>query len=124
MNQKWLNSPIKDDPVLQSNVAGVINFADAGPNTRSTELVFMLGDNTKQDKKGFAPFGKITTAAGLATARAVLPVEGGCTGSLLTIRVNLYVLEVDVADGATQARILATVTVGWWTHTAVPVRNR
>lgn len=82
MNQKWLNSPIKDDPVLQSNVAGVINFADAGPNTRSTELVFMLGDNTKQDKKGFAPFGKITTAAGLATARAVFNPTPNNTGGI------------------------------------------
>lgn len=42
MNAKWLHSPIKDDPVIQSNTAGKINFADAGPNTRSTELVFMV----------------------------------------------------------------------------------
>ena len=64
MNDNWLHSAIKDDPVTQRNVAGVINFADAGPNTRTTELVFMLGDNLKQDKAGFAPFGKISTAAG------------------------------------------------------------
>lgn len=42
MNAKWLNSKIKDDPVKQSNTVGRINFADAGPNTRSTELVFMV----------------------------------------------------------------------------------
>lgn len=42
MNAKWLNAQIKDDPVTQSNTAGRINFADAGPNTRSTELVFMV----------------------------------------------------------------------------------
>ena len=34
------------------------------PNTRTTELVFMLGDNLKQDKAGFAPFGKIASKAG------------------------------------------------------------
>lgn len=48
-----------------------MNYADSGPNTRSTELVFMLGDNTKQDKAGFAPFGKISSASGLAVARAI-----------------------------------------------------
>ena len=82
MNARWLNSPIKDDPVRQSNTAGMINFADAGPNTRSTELVFMLGDNTKQDKKGFAPFGKITSAAGLATARAIFNPTPNNTGGI------------------------------------------
>ena len=34
------------------------------PNTRTTELVFMLGDNLKQGKAGFAPFGKIASKAG------------------------------------------------------------
>ena len=66
----------------------------------------------------------VATQEQRSCARCHSLVEGGCTGSSLTIRVNLYVLEVDVADGATQARILATITVGWWTHTAVPVRNR
>ena len=36
MNQQWLHAPIKDDPVTQPNVAGVINFADAGPVHQTT----------------------------------------------------------------------------------------
>ena len=71
LNDEWLDAAIKDDPVTQSNTAGMVNYADAGPNTRSTELVFMLGDNTKQDAAGFAPFGKISTPAGLAVARKI-----------------------------------------------------
>ena len=82
LNSKWLGSHIKDDPVTQSNTAGAVNFADAGPNTRSTELVFMLGDNTKQDAKGFAPFGRITSAAGLATARAIYNPTPSDTGGV------------------------------------------
>jgi len=79
MNQRWLHAPIKDDPVIHSNVAGVINFADAGPNTRTTELVFMLGDNLKQDKAGFAPFGKIVTTAGFEVARSIFNPTPCCS---------------------------------------------
>lgn len=68
--------------MTQSNTAGVINYADAGPNTRSTELVFMLGDNTKQDAKGFAPFGKISTKQGLAVARAIFNPTPNNTGGV------------------------------------------
>jgi cyclophilin family peptidyl-prolyl cis-trans isomerase len=79
MNKQWLHAPIKDDPVTQPNVAGVINFADAGPNTRTTELVFMLGDNLKQGKAGFAPFGRIASKAGLEVARAIFNPTPCCT---------------------------------------------
>lgn len=82
MNAKWLHSLIKDDPVTQSNTAGIINYADAGPNTRSTELVFMLGDNTNQDAKGFVPFGRIATKDGLAVARAIFNPTPNNTGGI------------------------------------------
>eukprot|EP01047_Picozoa_sp_COSAG01_P123668 COSAG01_NODE_52624_length_345_cov_0.865854_1_plen_70_part_01 len=42
----------------------------------------MLGDNTKQDKAGFAPFGKISSASGLAAARAIYNPTPNNTGGI------------------------------------------
>src|SRR6516162_1638056 len=52
---------LKDDPVKQSNKRGYITFANAGPNSRSTQLFINLVDNTflDPDAMHFAPFGQI-----------------------------------------------------------------
>jgi len=34
----WNAAPIKDDPVKQSNTRGMITYAMAGPNTRTTQV--------------------------------------------------------------------------------------
>ena len=56
---------LKDDKRKKSNEAGTIVFANAGPNTRSTQLFINLGDNDFLDDEVkmrgsiFAPFGKV-----------------------------------------------------------------
>ena len=59
----WQNANIKDDPVTHSNLTGTITFANAGNNSRTTQVFVNLGDNTQLDSYPghFAPFGKITS---------------------------------------------------------------
>jgi peptidyl-prolyl cis-trans isomerase A (cyclophilin A) len=69
ISAKWANANIADDPVVASNVAGTLTFADAGPNTRTTQVFINLVDNTSLDGDGFSPVCKITNAEGLAVAQ-------------------------------------------------------
>ena len=56
----WRTAQIPDDAVKASNTRGAITFATAGPNTRTTQLFISFGDNSRLDKTGFSPFGKVT----------------------------------------------------------------
>jgi peptidyl-prolyl cis-trans isomerase A (cyclophilin A) len=57
----WKYAYIKDDPVTQKNVKGMMTFANAGKNTRTTQVFVNLGTNTYLDRRaGFSPFGVIT----------------------------------------------------------------
>ncbi|HZD87307.1 MAG TPA: peptidylprolyl isomerase [Gaiellaceae bacterium] len=63
----WANATIRDDRVRHPNARGTIDFADAGPNTRTTQVFVNLAANTWLDSRGFAPFGVVTS--GFATLR-------------------------------------------------------
>ena len=65
ISKAWQNATIRDDPVKHSNKRGTIVFADAGPNTRTTQVFVNLGNNAGLDGQGFAPFGTVTS--GFAT---------------------------------------------------------
>src|SRR5580692_8501551 len=56
----WEHAPIKDDPVVQSNLKGYITYAMGGPNTRTTQLFINLVDNKRLDGMGFPAFGQVT----------------------------------------------------------------
>lgn len=61
VSSAWQNATIGDDAVKASNTRGTITFADAGPNTRTTQVFVNLGDNASLDGQGFSPFGRVTS---------------------------------------------------------------
>jgi peptidyl-prolyl cis-trans isomerase A (cyclophilin A) len=65
ISRAWQHATIRDDPVRHTNARGTIDFADAGPNTRTTQVFVNLAANKQLDGAGFAPFGLVTS--GFAT---------------------------------------------------------
>jgi peptidyl-prolyl cis-trans isomerase A (cyclophilin A) len=62
VNRLWSNANLPDDPVTQHNRRGMVTYATAGPNTRSTQIFVNLKDNSASlDRTGFAPFGKVVS---------------------------------------------------------------
>lgn len=73
----WKEHSLADEPVVESNVRGVVSFARAGPETRSYTLFVNLADNVRLDAleaggvRGYPPIGRIT--AGLAVVDGFYP---------------------------------------------------
>jgi peptidyl-prolyl cis-trans isomerase A (cyclophilin A) len=64
----WREARIKDDPVRQSNKRGLITFATAGPDTRTTQVFINFADNNMRDRQGFAPFGQVVSGMNVVDA--------------------------------------------------------
>jgi len=65
VNDAWMRERIPDDPVVLSNVRGVVTFAAAGPETRTTQVFINLRDNSHLDADGFAPIGRVVEGMGV-----------------------------------------------------------
>jgi peptidyl-prolyl cis-trans isomerase A (cyclophilin A) len=58
-NEPWLKVRIPDDSVAQSNLRGTLTFATEGKDTRANQLFINLADNSRLDRMGFSPIGKV-----------------------------------------------------------------
>jgi peptidyl-prolyl cis-trans isomerase A (cyclophilin A) len=65
---RWRGAQIGDDPVTQSNKRGMITFAMAGPNTRTSQVFINFNDNSQLDQSGFAPFGRVVSGMNVVEA--------------------------------------------------------
>ena len=64
----WRTRTIPDDPPKQSNTRGMVAFAFAVPNGRTTQVFISLRDNSNLDGQGFAPFGRVVEGMDVADA--------------------------------------------------------
>jgi peptidyl-prolyl cis-trans isomerase A (cyclophilin A) len=65
---RWRGAQISDDPVTQSNKRGMVTFAMAGPNTRTSQVFINFNDNSQLDQSGFAPFGRVVSGMNVVDA--------------------------------------------------------
>src|SRR4051794_18198621 len=66
---RWRTRTIPDDPRTRSNVRGMVAFAFAEPNARTTQVYIALRDlSDPQDAQGFAPFGRVVEGMDVADA--------------------------------------------------------
>ncbi len=81
ISQAWERAVIPDDPPSQGNTRGMVTFATAGANTRTTQVFINLGDNSTLDHMGFTPFGKITSGMDVVDQLFAGYGEGAPNGS-------------------------------------------
>ena len=59
IHDRWRKYFIVDDPRTHMNLRATLAFAQAGPNTRATEIFINLADNKGLDEQDFVPFAKV-----------------------------------------------------------------
>jgi peptidyl-prolyl cis-trans isomerase A (cyclophilin A) len=77
----WHDANIPDDPVRQSNTRGMITFATAGPNTRTTQVFINFADNRALNRQGFAPFGQVVSGMSVVDSLFADYGEGAPSGN-------------------------------------------
>ncbi len=78
--KRWRTRTFPDDPRTQSNVRGMVAFAFAEPNARTSQVYIALKDlSDPQDAQGFAPFGRVIE--GMDVADALNSEYGESSGS-------------------------------------------
>ena len=81
ISKVWRDANIKDDPVKASNKRGMITFATAGPDTRTTQVFVNFGNNAGLDDQGFAPFGQVISGMEVVDALYAEYGEGAPQGA-------------------------------------------
>ena len=82
VNRIWRRAAINDDPAgKKSNTRGMVTFATAGPNMRTTQLFINYGNNARLDSMGFAPFGKVIEGMKVVDAIEGVYGEGAPAGN-------------------------------------------
>ena len=59
VNKVWKDATIQDDAVKATNSRGMVSFATAGKDTRTTQVFINFGNNANLDGMGFSPFGQV-----------------------------------------------------------------
>ena len=60
IQRNWENATITDEKVTQGNTRGFVTFAkSSAPNSRTTQVFINFADNSRLNRDGFAPFGKV-----------------------------------------------------------------
>ncbi len=78
--RRWRTRTIRDDPRGQSNIRGMVAFAFAEPNARTTQVYIALKNlSDPQDAQGFVPFGRVVE--GMDAADALNSEYGESSGS-------------------------------------------
>ena len=82
VNRIWRRASINDDPSgKKSNTRGMVTFATAGPNMRTTQLFINYANNARLDSMGFAPFGKVVEGMKVVDAIEGMYGEGAPGGN-------------------------------------------
>lgn len=81
----WAKKIMPDEPVLQSNTRGMVSYAAAGRNSRTSQMFINYGDNSDLDSKGFTPFARVIKGMDVAESIYFLYGEKPDQGAIRSI---------------------------------------